>query len=88
MRRDEQNVSRKPPFSSLTIPAGGPVLGLFEQAAYVPTECEMAPGDSVLMYTDGLIEVNRPGNFLFGQERLIEAIRRRLRQPSRHCWPA
>ena len=53
--------------------AAGPALGSFDEAAYCPGTTTLAPGDIVLMYTDGLIE--RPCEDLQdGVQRLTEEL--------------
>ncbi len=51
----------------------GPALGVFEGSHYTATEFPLATGDLILIYTDGLFEVEgRDGNH-YGQERLVSA---------------
>jgi len=51
------------------------VVGLFEKWDYAMEERELAPGDAVLLYTDGATEAaNREGEE-FGENRLLEAAR-------------
>jgi phosphoserine phosphatase RsbU/P len=60
----------------------GPALGLFPDAAYAAFESPLAPGDLVLLFTDGLFEVvDRAGDQEYGQERLLAAARERMRLP-------
>lgn len=54
--------------------ASGMLLGLFPEAAVVDQYLELAPGDAIVLYTDGVIEARTPGtNDQFGQER-VEAL--------------
>lgn len=58
---------------------GGAALGLLAGERYRPSEGELAPGDALLLYTDGVIE--RSGQSLErGVERLLEAGGRLLEQ--------
>jgi len=60
-------------------PSGaGPALGLFARAEYVLCDRELAPGDLLLLFTDGLFEVTEPGGEEFGSDRLLEAARKRM----------
>jgi hypothetical protein len=57
--------------------AGGPALGLLPGEQYLPSEGELAAGDALLLFTDGLIE--RPGQSLeTGTDRLLAATERLL----------
>jgi serine phosphatase RsbU (regulator of sigma subunit)/pSer/pThr/pTyr-binding forkhead associated (FHA) protein len=49
---------------------GGPMLGLFEGRQYTTMKTRIAPGEAILLYTDGVTEaVNESGAF-FEEERL------------------
>lgn len=37
----------------------GPVLGLVDEAKFVPVTGRLGPGDAILLYTDGLVETSR-----------------------------
>jgi sigma-B regulation protein RsbU (phosphoserine phosphatase) len=47
----------------------GPLLGTFE-SSYPATPLHLAPGEGVLMYTDGVTEARGEGRRLFGEGRL------------------
>jgi serine phosphatase RsbU (regulator of sigma subunit) len=51
------------------------VVGLFEKWDCAMEERELAPGDAVLLYTDGVTEALNGEGEEFGQERLLEAAR-------------
>ncbi len=53
----------------------GPALVINESRQYATVEKQIDPGDSVVMYTDGLYEVDGPANEDFGRARLLEAAR-------------
>jgi sigma-B regulation protein RsbU (phosphoserine phosphatase) len=58
----------------------GTVVGLFDAATYEESTIAMHPGDIFVAFTDGVTEPeNESGEF--GEERLIELIRRHLDQP-------
>lgn len=55
------------------LPSEGLVLGAFPQARYEDRSLEMAPGDTVLLYTDGVTEARNGAGKFFGEERLLQA---------------
>ncbi len=59
-----------------------PALGLFEDPPYQTTEITLAPGDFVMLFTDGLYEVQGPNEELYSQERLIMDVKSRLQKPA------
>jgi sigma-B regulation protein RsbU (phosphoserine phosphatase) len=59
----------------------GSALGVFENATYKTFEAEAKPGDLILMFTDGIFEVEGPAGDYFDQQRLIWAVERRLLAP-------
>ena len=60
-----------------TLREGGLPLGLFEDADYQQGQAVLAPGDSVLLYSDGISEATDLRNQEFGEERLTELWRER-----------
>lgn len=50
-------------------PAGGTLVGALPEAVFVIRRLRLEPGQTLLLYTDGLIEA-RPGGQFFGEERL------------------
>ncbi|HKQ58417.1 MAG TPA: GAF domain-containing SpoIIE family protein phosphatase [Candidatus Eisenbacteria bacterium] len=50
--------------------SGGLLLGLFEDATYELGEIAFAPGDSLLLYSDGISEASDSRGHLFGEDRL------------------
>jgi len=52
------------------------VLGLFEEWDCAIAERQLARGDTLLLYSDGITESFGDGEEEFGEERLIEALRR------------
>jgi sigma-B regulation protein RsbU (phosphoserine phosphatase) len=60
----------------------GPALGLFEDAVYANCRCELSPHDTVLLFTDGLFEVEGPGGEIYDYRRLLEAVNRRRELPA------
>lgn len=55
---------------------GGLILGMFGQARYKAASTVMQPGDVVIIFSDGVTEAQNPDNAEFGEERLLEAVRR------------
>jgi len=55
----------------------GPVLGMFADAQYGTSRLPIAPHDMVLLFTDGLFEVEGAGGALYDQESLMQAVNRR-----------
>ena len=60
----------------------GPALGLFPHASYDTRECEVTPGDLIVLFTDGLFEVDGPNAEEFGAARLLETVSRSVDRPS------
>jgi sigma-B regulation protein RsbU (phosphoserine phosphatase) len=58
----------------------GSALGVFEHATYKTFDTQVKPGDLVLMFTDGIFEVEGPAGDYFDQQRLVEAVQRRLHE--------
>jgi sigma-B regulation protein RsbU (phosphoserine phosphatase) len=56
------------------LPAGedvaGPALGLIDDFVYASGTCTVSPGDSAILFTDGVFEVRNPDDEEWGQERL------------------
>ncbi len=60
----------------------GAALGLFGDTAYVTSECPLAPGDVILLFTDGLFEVtSADGQEEYGQQRLLTAAPEHINRP-------
>ncbi len=49
-------------------------LGLFPDATFPAKECQLAPGDKLVIYTDGVSEATNSSNELFGEERLKKVV--------------
>ncbi|MGC2230022.1 MAG: SpoIIE family protein phosphatase, partial [Candidatus Acidiferrum sp.] len=54
--------------------AGGGVLGVFPNQAFAVGAAQLAPGDRVLFFTDGVTEVSDEGGGEFGEERLLRLL--------------
>lgn len=54
----------------------GPLVGAFGRLALEPTSLHLAPGDRLLLYTDGVTDAATPLGERFGDERLLDVLRR------------
>jgi sigma-B regulation protein RsbU (phosphoserine phosphatase) len=52
--------------------AGGPPLGLVEATKYQADAVTLAPGDQLLIVTDGFTEAHDPGGSMYGEARIEE----------------
>jgi tetratricopeptide (TPR) repeat protein len=50
-------------------------LGILEDASWEQDTAQLAPGDTLVLYTDGVTDARAPDGSLFGQERLLEMIK-------------
>jgi len=66
----------------------GPALAIAEDAEYQTQEKVIQPGDTVVMYTDGLYEVESSDGEEFGEDRLLAAAGRLGGQPLDELFPA
>lgn len=55
------------------IKAHGSIIGIFDDFQIEQDKRRLAPGDTIVMYTDGVTEA-RCGKDFFGEERLVEAL--------------
>ena len=62
--------------------SNGPAMGLIPNAQYKTTEAKLSPGDFLLFFTDGVVEVEDKEGRDFGIEGLRESIRSNLDQPA------
>jgi serine phosphatase RsbU (regulator of sigma subunit) len=53
---------------------GGTILGILEHVDFEEATVALAPGDRVVLYTDGISEATNEDNELFGEERIIECL--------------
>ena len=49
-------------------------LGILDEADYRETRLELASGDKIVFYTDGIVEAMNEKEEIFGFERLLEAV--------------
>jgi len=49
----------------------GPAIGLFDGASYVSSSLQLQQGDTLVIYSDGLVDARDPANEGWGHERLL-----------------
>jgi serine phosphatase RsbU (regulator of sigma subunit)/predicted enzyme related to lactoylglutathione lyase len=60
----------------------GTVLGLFKDWDSPTVGCHLSRNDTLVLYTDGVTEAFNPAGEEFGEQRLVEAVRRHRFQPA------
>jgi serine phosphatase RsbU (regulator of sigma subunit) len=50
-------------------------LGILEDADYTETRVRLVPGDTIVFYTDGIVEAKNEKDEIFGFEKLIEIVK-------------
>jgi sigma-B regulation protein RsbU (phosphoserine phosphatase) len=60
-----------------------PALGLFDGSAYPTTQCSLCPGDLLMLFTDGLYDVEGPNEDRINQDWLLAEVRKHT-----HCSAA
>lgn len=63
------------------LPAGGLILGVIPGAAYKLGQIRIDPGDLLAAYSDGVTETQNEIDEEYGEERLIEILKRSLNEP-------
>ncbi len=60
-----------------TVPFGGegPLVGVIERPSFVEDSLRLVPGDVLVLFTDGVPEGRRDGDF-YGEDRMLEAVAR------------
>jgi sigma-B regulation protein RsbU (phosphoserine phosphatase) len=68
---------------ALSLPGGQPglALGISDEAEYATGQISLAVHDLVVLFTDGLYEVEGPNKEYYGLERFLQAIRKRVHVP-------
>jgi serine phosphatase RsbU (regulator of sigma subunit) len=59
-----------------TLASGGPALGMWPGAQFNPDTVTLGRGDTLALYTDGVIEVMNAAGEMFGTERLESVLHR------------
>ncbi|GEM_PF-330278 len=57
---------------------GGTFIGILEEVDFDEGEIQMAPGDVLVLYTDGVTDMNNPKEELWGRENLEKTIKENL----------
>jgi len=68
--------------SHASLEAGGLMLGVLPGTPYESARTNFTPGDLLLLYTDGVVEGASPTQELWGDDRLLAAVRRCAGRPS------
>ena len=85
------NAGHNPPFlmraagsdAIVSLPASGLMLGVFESSTYDQVQLPFEPGDTLIIYTDGIVEAQNARSEEFGEERLRQALRDHIELPPR-----
>ncbi len=82
------NAGHCPPFllrsgEVMPVEATGLPIGIFSNATFSSRSFQLAPGDSVVLYSDGLTEAHDLGNCEYGVERFVRLLGR-----NKHLRPA
>ncbi len=80
------NAGHNPPFvfsgeSIRRLTTGGLVLGLFANATYEQETIQLAPGDTVVVFSDGVSEALNDSGDEFGDDGIVRAVSRTVSQP-------
>jgi sigma-B regulation protein RsbU (phosphoserine phosphatase) len=67
----------------IRLEAGGPVVGLLQDAQYEQAWYQLEPGDILVGYTDGISEAMTEADEEWGEESLLEAIRTCAHRPAK-----
>jgi sigma-B regulation protein RsbU (phosphoserine phosphatase) len=60
----------------------GPALGIFESTSWTQKITTFAPGDVLLLYTDGITEAQNKAGEFFDEQRLLNVLRTSKDQPA------
>ena len=66
----------------------GPGLGLFDDLSYATFSCPFQPSDTIVLFTDGLYEIESPDGKDFGRDALIATLQRSWTLPAEQLFAA
>ncbi len=66
-----------------SLDSNGTVVGAFAGATYDESTVKLHPGDLLLCYTDGITEPENPYGEMFGEERLIDLVKKHVQRDDR-----
>lgn len=76
------NAGHNPPFLLRSgqveieeLSTGGMIIGMFPQLGYEEASLELGPGDTLMLFSDGVSEAHNPAEEEFGDERLKDLLR-------------
>jgi len=82
------NAGHNPPFLLRadghieSLSEGGTILGILPLSAFTSGETVLGPGDLLALYTDGVTEGADATGEMWGEDRLLDALRKRVSMPS------
>ena len=62
------------PDGDVRLETGGMILGMFDFASYEQETLTLAPGDTLVVFSDGISEAQNPEDEEYGDERLIACL--------------
>lgn len=73
------NAGHNPPFlirsgGVARLEDGGTVVGILPDSRWSESSVDLAPGDRLVLFTDGITEAAAPGPALFGDDRLLQTL--------------
>src|SRR5438093_107511 len=86
-RIDYCNAGHNPPYlvtrdgRTTTLETGGLLLGMLEDSSYAQGVAELAPGNMLVLFTDGVTEAQRADGAMWGEERLVSTLREGACEP-------
>jgi sigma-B regulation protein RsbU (phosphoserine phosphatase) len=71
-----------------SLPRTGMLLGVEADERWGQASVELARGDVLVLYTDGILDAENTGGEFFGQERLLDTLRANLSRPAQEIQEA